>query len=239
MSDRTRPVEREPPAERPADAPGEAPISRLAWARILGRLGAAFLRLQQATWRARVEGLEEVDRLRAAGETVLLVFWHGKYLPLFPILRGREACVFTSRSFRGEIISETGRHFGFDGIQLSDEGQARSFVRMRRALATRRAGAIAVDGPLGPYHVVKPGVIELASRTGCALLPASSAARPAWVQARRWDRMERPLPFARVALVVGPPLRVPRELPQREVAGWTERLGKELDAAGRRARELV
>jgi len=246
MSDRIRPVELGPPGEQPPAvpagnglAPGEARLPRPPWARVLGRLGALLLRLQQATWRTRVEGLDEFDRLLAAGETVLLVFWHGKYLPLFPILRGREACVFTSRSFRGAVLCEVGRHFGFEGVQLSDEGDARSFVRMRRALMVRRAGAIAVDGPLGPDHVVKPGVIELASRSGCALVPASSASRHKWVEARRWDRMERPLPFTRVALVLGGPLRVPRELPHREVAGWAERLAKALEAADRRARELT
>jgi lysophospholipid acyltransferase (LPLAT)-like uncharacterized protein len=225
--------------------PGAAPVPAPAVprptlrARALGWCGATLLHLQRATWRARVEGLAEVDGVLAGGEPVLLVFWHGKYLPLFPLLEGRRACVFTTRSFRGQVISEIGRHFGFEGVQLSDVGEARSFVQMRRALASRRAGAIAIDGPLGPYHVVKPGVIELASRSGCVLMPASSASRRTWVQRRRWDRMERPLPFTRVALVMGPALHVPRDLSQREVAGWQAHVHGALEAAERTAREIV
>jgi lysophospholipid acyltransferase (LPLAT)-like uncharacterized protein len=219
-------------------APPAAPRHHF-WARFLGWWSAAILYLQKATWRTRVEGLAELDRVQAAGETVLMVFWHGKYVPLFPLLKGRRACVFTTRSFRGEIISEVGRHFGFEGVQLSEEGEARSFVRMRKALMSRKAGAIAVDGPLGPYHVVKPGIIELASRSGCVLIPASSASRHKWVRKGRWDRMERPLPFTRVAMVVGPPLRIPRGLAGREVASWQERVHDAVEAADRTAREIA
>lgn len=245
MPDRIGQVERDitpdaaadaaPPASRTPASPSPLTLR----ARVLGGWGATLLRLQRATWRTRVEGLAELDRIVAGGVPVLLVFWHGKYLPLFPLLQGREACVFTTRSFRGQVISEVGRHFGFEGVQLADDGEARSFVQMRRALMARRAGAIAVDGPLGPYHVAKPGVIQLASRLGCVLMPAATASRRTWVQRRRWDRMERPLPFTKVALVLGPPLSVPRDLSQREVAGWQERVREALEAAERTAREIV
>jgi len=247
MADHVRPaddiaLEVAGPTADATPAPGRAVPSRPPhgwWARFLGWLGATLMRVQQATWRTRIEGLAEFDRMRATGAPILLVFWHGKFLPLFPLLRGREACVFTTRSFRGQVIAEVARHFGFEGIQLSDEGEARSFVSMRRALMSRRPGAIAVDGPLGPYHVVKPGVIQLASRTGCALVPVSSASRHAWIRKRRWDRMERPLPFTRVAVVLGPPLHVPRDLSYREVAGSQDRLREALEAADRTARKMI
>jgi lysophospholipid acyltransferase (LPLAT)-like uncharacterized protein len=225
-----------PSGRRGADA---SPAPHARWARVLGGLGAAFLRLHHATWRTRVEGLAEFDRMLAAGETVLLIFWHGKYLPLFPILRGRDACVLTAQSFRGQVLSEIGRRFGFDGVHLPQQGELRAFALMRRALASRRAGGIAADGPLGPNHVVKSGVIELASRSGCALLPVSTASRRKWILKRRWDRMEWPAPFARVALVLGPPLHVPPDLLQREVAGWKERLRDALEAADRTARAMI
>lgn len=71
----------------------------------MGWLFTWLLRLQWVTWRKEVEGLERLDRRLARGERTLVAFWHGKYLPLFTLLRGRSACVFTSQSLRGEVIA--------------------------------------------------------------------------------------------------------------------------------------
>jgi hypothetical protein len=58
---------------------------------------------------------------------------------------------------------------------------------------------------------VKPGVIHLARLTGAAIFPISYAASGA-KRLGSWDRMIVPLPFARVAVVIGEPLSVPREV---------------------------
>lgn len=208
-------------------------------ARMLGWLGARFLSLQCATWHTHVEGLADFDRMLAAGEPVLLTFWHGKFLPLFPFLRGREACVFTTESFRGQVIGALCRHFGYDSVLLPHQDKAQRFEIIRRAMASHRTGAIAVDGPLGPYHMVKPRMIALASRLGFAVVPVSTASSRKKVLRHRWDQMERPALFTRVALAFGPPLHVPPDLSRRELAAWRDRLQQALEAMDRTAEGMI
>jgi hypothetical protein len=91
------------------------------------------------------------------------------------------------------------------------------------------------DGPLGPARQVKHGVIRLAADLGMILLPASAAARPRLVLARRWDRMELPLPFSRIRLTIGPPIVIPRDLGGHSIAWWEEGVREALEAAGKEA----
>jgi hypothetical protein len=69
----------------------------------------------------------------------------------------------------------------------------------------------AVDGPRGPYGVVKPGALALARSANARVIPAGAAARRKVVLDRAWDRFVLPLPFTRVDIVLGAPLSQPDE----------------------------
>jgi len=75
--------------------------------------------------------------------------------------------------------------------------------------------AITPDGPRGPCYVVQEGVMGLAQVTGLPIVPASYYL--GWkLQARSWDRFQIPLPFSRCEMVIGKPVRVPREVSDAE-----------------------
>ena len=210
------------------------------WTRILGFIGAGVLRLQCTTWRVEIEGVDRLDDMLASGKRLLVVFWHGQYLPLFALLRGRNACVFASHSFRGAVICEVCRHFGYTCIRLSPRyNEANLLDLMRSELVTQTAAALAVDGPLGPYHVVKKGAVELASSLGFLLVPVSTASRRKHIMGRRWDRMELPGVFTRVALVAGEPLRIPSGIDHKAIPFWEEKIHKALEAVDKKAINLV
>lgn len=231
---------RGPPKERLMNAAGLQPLPRPRFAaRLTGRFFALLLRLLGATWRRQGEGIDTLDGMLARGEKVMAVFWHGGYLPLFYLLAGRPARILTSRSFRGEVIAAICRRFGYDAGPIPDPGGRTTLDAARRALEGCRLAALAVDGPLGPAHVVKPGAVRLASDLAFAVLPVAAAADRSRVLARRWDRMEIPRPFARLGLVCGEPVRIPAGLPEEEVAVWCGRLRESLEAVERRARKMV
>lgn len=208
-------------------------------ARLLGWLWAALLRLQCASWRKRCEGLERLDAVLNRGERVLFCFWHGKYLPLFALLRGRPACVFTTESARGRVIAAICRRFGYHCVLVPVTGRSHGYELMRRALANERNGGIAVDGPLGPYHRVKRGAVKLASDLGYLIVPASATARRKRVLKYRWDRLELPALCTRVGLAIGEPIAVPSELGPGELQIRVAELGAALEALDRRAAELA
>jgi lysophospholipid acyltransferase (LPLAT)-like uncharacterized protein len=92
--------------------------------------------------------------------------------------------------------------------------------------------AITPDGPRGPCYVVQEGAITLAQVTGLPLVPASYSLT--WkIRLQSWDRFLVPLPFARCEVVVGPPIRVPREITDAEREGLRRQLEAGLRAITR------
>lgn len=227
------------PNRAPSALEASAQRRPAARSRLLAAAWTALCRLQMATWRVRDEGLDRLDRRLARGEGTFIVFWHGKYLPLFGLLRGRSACVFTSLSARGDVIVDLCHRFGYRAIRIPDGGRDQSLQIMRQALTRERAAATAIDGPLGPYHSVKRGPIQLASELGWAVVPVTVAARRRWVAEKRWDRMELPWLFTRIRLAAGEPIEVPGGLTPEAVEVWKGRVGQALDELDARVEASV
>lgn len=216
-----------------------APRRRGVRARLVALAIAAGLRLSFVTWRKRTLGLDRLDRMLAAHEPLIAAFWHGRIAALFPWLAGRQAVIFTSVSRRGDVIAEACQRFGYECVQIPDHGRTHSLAIMKETLARQPVCGVAVDGPLGPYHSVKHGAVELASELGFRIVPISVDADRKWVAKRRWDRHEIPLPFARVVLVAGEPLTVPPRLDADGVVRWSERLRAALIEGDRESTALV
>ena len=195
-----------------------------------GFFRAMALRLICATWRKHVSGLDALDLKLSNNESLIVVFWHGKYFTLLPLLRNRQACVFTSLSSRGDVILDILNRFGFTGVQLPNNGRESSLDIMRWVLSDGKAAAIAVDGPLGPFHVVHRGAIQLASELGHRLVPASVASSPKRIISSRWDKFEMPRLFARVYLVIGEPITIPPDLDRQAVQWWAQLLHEKLES---------
>ena len=70
--------------------------------------------------------------------------------------------------------------------------------------------AITPDGPRGPSGVIQEGIMMMAQKSGCALIPVATYAKPAWF-APTWDKYMVPLPFARALFLIGEPVYVPSD----------------------------
>lgn len=200
--------------------------------KLKGFLLAWVLRLLCLTWRVCFQGREHMDWLYNTESCFLLCFWHGKYVPIFPLLEGYKACVISSQSDRGSIIAEICRNFGYQSAQIPDQASRDSFRLMKEILSQARAGGTAADGPLGPYHQVKYSLIQVASALGFDLLPVSVGSSRKIILNKRWDRMELPLPFTKVCMVFGKPIKVPPNLRSgqiRQLAGHLAKAITDLD----------
>jgi lysophospholipid acyltransferase (LPLAT)-like uncharacterized protein len=207
--------------------------------KLKGLMFAWTLRLQRLTWRVCMEGEQQLDRLYNAGNRFLVCFWHGKYVPIFPLLEGYRACIVSSLSVRGSVIAEICANFGYQSAQIPDHHTHDPLKLMGDVLSDAQAVATAVDGPLGPYHRVKYGIIRMASALGYELLPVSVGSRRKIVLRKRWDRMELPLPFTRVCLVFGRPIQVPSELRHRQLRQITGHLSEAMAALDDEAQHLA
>ncbi|MBD3237861.1 MAG: DUF374 domain-containing protein, partial [Candidatus Eisenbacteria bacterium] len=176
-------------------------------ARWVGRGGSRLIRALGRTWRLRVIGAEHEAEARAGGGFIY-TFWHGRLLPLTYLRRGRGIVVLVSLGRDGEYISQVIHRLGFATVRgSSSRGGLRALLEMARRGRAGQALAFTPDGPRGPRGRVQPGVLITAQRAGIPILPMSVSARPGRFLAS-WDRMLIPGPFARLALVFGPPMRI-------------------------------
>jgi lysophospholipid acyltransferase (LPLAT)-like uncharacterized protein len=182
------------------------------WVSIVGWLIALALRLVYRTLRIRVMDEGGVLAAREQGTTIIATFWHDA-IALMPLMVTRLAWpgqvrVMLSWHRDAEIAARAIGHLGIACVYGSSTRGWLGGVRGLLAASARGEDlAIAPDGPLGPRHEAKDGVVQLARATGRPMIAFGVAAWPA----RRlgsWDRMQLPRPFARVALVLSAPIPV-------------------------------
>lgn len=179
-----------------------------------GWLMATLLRLLYLTLRVTCVDPSDALGRHARGERMVVAFWHDAValMPLLPHRLGWPGRVNVLLSWHkdAEIAGRAMRRLGIGAVRGSS---TRGFVGGWRGLLGAHARgedvAIVPDGPRGPRHKAKDGVVHLAHATGAPIVAFGAAAWPA----RRlgsWDRMQLPRPFARVAIVISEPLVVAR-----------------------------
>jgi lysophospholipid acyltransferase (LPLAT)-like uncharacterized protein len=187
---------------------------RFAWlARLVGAGMALYLRLVART--CRVVGPVTRDQ-------VILTFWHECNMAAFVTarkLRGDVAhASFSTQGFRGTVVTTMLELSGtpvriFELPPEGDRVAGRAFaVRLARLAEEGYSPIVTPDGPFGPAHVAKPGALIVARESGLPVLPWALSVRPAIRLTGRWDRQYLPLPFCRIRLRAGRPIRIgPRE----------------------------
>lgn len=152
-------------------------------------------------------GAAELERCWAAGEPVLMAFWHGRSIMLPFVYRGRGACIMNSTHRDGEIVTRVLERFGISSTRgSSTRGAVPGLLGLLRAFRRGKDLALIPDGPKGPAGVAKGGAAELAVATGAPLFAMAVSCSKGW-RLRTWDRLLLPRPFARMVLVVAGPLR--------------------------------
>ncbi len=191
-------------------------------------LGAGAFRLVGLTLRHRVEGDETLQALHAAGKPAILVSWHGRLLLGVLAFRRYRPVIAVSPSSDGDRIAQIVQRLGWEAARgSSSRGGVRALLARGREVSAGRIAAHIVDGPKGPAGVVKPGLMLLAQRSGAPILPVYVGSRPR-LRAPSWDRMEIPVPFARIQVRIGDPIEVARDLGEDQVESLRQDIEKRL-----------
>jgi lysophospholipid acyltransferase (LPLAT)-like uncharacterized protein len=162
---------------------------------------------------------ESRARLEAAGEPAILAYWHehifvsAAFLRRHYLARGRPLTVLASHSQDGELVARIARRFGVRVVRGSTSRGGREGLRALHREIVRHGSSLVIlpDGPRGPRHEVKAGLVVLSQLSGAPVVPMAFAASRAW-HLGSWDRMAVPRPGCRVRVLVGEPVQVPREL---------------------------
>ena len=146
------------------------------------------------------------------GRPFVVAMWHGDELGLICFSRFYHLSTMTSWSKDGELMDYVLRKLGFETARGSSSRGGSSALRGLMRLARQGwSPVITVDGPRGPVHKAKPGVLELARMTGLPVFPCAMACSRHIPLHRSWDLANLPTPFAKVQIYWGEPIIVERE----------------------------
>jgi lysophospholipid acyltransferase (LPLAT)-like uncharacterized protein len=195
-------------------------------------LAAGFIRLLHWTQNLDIIGEEGPREFWDRGERVILSLWHDQILLMIPSYRGPGTRLLISQSRDGELLARTMHRFGQGTIRGSSSRKGRAAFREMVQLTTEPFDfGITPDGPRGPRHQLKPGVVELARLTGRPVIPLAFACSRGH-RFGSWDRFLLPYPFGRAVFCYGPPLRI---APGEDRTAFGERLQAAMEENDRRA----
>ena len=178
-----------------------------------------LLYLYAKTLRMKIENAEVFLNHIKNGGRILFASWHQRFFGGFyaPRIFNLPQSIMISRSRDGDFIAAVVTRIGWRAVRGSSSlGGKEALKEMIQALMADRMGVHIVDGPLGPPHIIKPGLISLAQRTGAVICPLYISYEHPWIF-DSWDRFMVPKPFSRVLLRFEKDLTpVPSELDTRQ-----------------------
>ncbi|HYX31950.1 MAG TPA: lysophospholipid acyltransferase family protein [Oligoflexus sp.] len=173
--------------------------------------------------------LREQTTLLTERHIVAYACWHQNALPTVMAHTWRRLAILVSRSFDGEVIAFVAKKFGIHSARgSSSRGGLEALRQLIKLTKEGYEVGITVDGPRGPRHEVKGGVIALASRTGVPILPTASRGRRTWILHKSWDQFRFPKPFTEILVLYGTPMQIPHRLTDNEVQEYQKKLGDAL-----------
>jgi lysophospholipid acyltransferase (LPLAT)-like uncharacterized protein len=179
---------------------------------VAGVLAAVIIRLLYSSIRWKREG--DCEQFKYFPTGFVLTFWHGRMVMMPRLYRqGRKIPpqgihMLISEHGDGRIIATAVRLLGVRSVAgSSSRGGRRALLEL---ITRGRTGAdigFTPDGPRGPRHVCKGGVVMAALATQSPVYPVTYSVDRKW-QLRSWDGMIIPKPFSRGVFIVGEPIFV-------------------------------
>jgi len=175
--------------------------------------GLLIVRLLSMSYRLKLMDEENERRLLEAKGSLIYASWHQRFFPGIAFFSSRKPIsIMISRSLDGEMAARVVNVLGWKPVRgSSSRGGKEALEELKTlALSQYKVGHI-VDGPRGPFGVIKPGLLKIAQAADLSIVPTITSSQQKWVFAS-WDRFMVPKPFSRVIIRFGTPIQVPLDL---------------------------
>jgi lysophospholipid acyltransferase (LPLAT)-like uncharacterized protein len=172
---------------------------------VLSRLAWFFYKSLWLTWKIRV--VEHPDLLNdlSKQKSVIFAHWHGHELVLMPMIQRYKLATMISTSKDGQIMNyAVSKMSGVYSSGSSTRQGAQALLGLVRLMKSGKSACVAVDGPKGPLHEVKPGVFELSKLTGAKIFASGVHVDRFFVSRKSWNKAVLPKPFANVTIYFAP-----------------------------------
>lgn len=200
--------------------------------KIIAQLIYYIIRVLHLTYRYEFVGLENKEKARALhpNKTFAYALWHQNLIGAIFSHIGEKFTMVISESKDGELVAVTCEKFGHKPARgSSTRGGKKALMEIVRNMNKGFPGALTVDGPKGPAHVAKPGIIEIARLCHCAILPLSPYASNNWVFKKSWDQFRIPKPFSKIIVVIGEPIMIDENISREQFDTIAFELGKKIE----------
>jgi lysophospholipid acyltransferase (LPLAT)-like uncharacterized protein len=180
---------------------------------VLSYVGLFLVKVLSSTYRLRiVDPRKERDCIEKDG-SIIYASWHQRFFPGVTFFATRRPIsILISQSRDGEFASHIVNILGWHAVRGSSSKGGSEGLQQLKELARKgyKIGHI-VDGPKGPFSVIKPGLLRIAQVSGKAIIPTITSSQRKWTF-RSWDRFMVPKPFSRVIIRFGDPIYIPPDL---------------------------
>lgn len=199
---------------------------------LLPWIGWIVYRLWSATWRIQCHESEGLKLAKKNGEPLVFAHWHGDELKIMPLIGPYRIATMISTSKDGDLMDFAIRKLGGATSRgSSTRGGVGALKGLIRLMGEGYRASMAVDGPKGPLHKVKPGVFELSRLAKAKVVPTGAATNRAIVFKKSWNKAELAKPFAKISVYFGDPLPIVTRDESAKDPALTERLEREIAKA--------
>lgn len=170
----------------------------------------------------------------------IYALWHANQCCIFGIKNKHNTSIMISRSRDGEIVATGVESLGIKTVRGSSnrQGSVEATMKLIDRLKNGEDAALTIDGPNGPLHKVKNGVIEIAKLSGCPIIPLTWYSPQIWfIKMPSWDKMTVPIWDTNLINLYGEPIYIPKDLPSNEYETYKEKLKQALFELDRRCPE--
>ena len=172
----------------------------------------------------RTEIIDEDNSIAGKNPPAITVTWHNRLL-FFPAMFDRwereHTVAVISASRDGEYIADLCRQFGIKSVRGSSSRKAVQVLlgATKAILKEKKYVSFTPDGPRGPKYHMSKGPIHVASSLGAPILPIAVNYSSYW-SLKSWDGFQIPKPWAKITLVMGHEIHIPKDLDDAGMEEW-------------------
>ena len=183
------------------------------------------------TYRFKYFGIKNLEDALSYSNTgsYCLATWHEHTIATILSQTGISYCALVSQSKDGDFVSFILKRLGHKTARgSSSRGGKNARQLVKKYLNNSFPAAFTVDGPRGPRHKSKPGIIKTAHETQTAILPVTTIAKSYWTLPKTWDQTKIPKPFSKVICQYGPIIKIPNDFEDKNLQNYLDILNNSL-----------
>ena len=199
--------------------------------KLVAAIAVVIVKLLFRTCRVRAHGdVEGISPYEGTGDRrYLYCIWHDQLMMTVFTGRPQNMAGLVSQHQDGSYLADALKMVGITPVRGStNRGGARA---MRELLDTIRQLHVAItpDGPRGPRHELKQGLVFLASHGGRSIVATAYTCRRCWRIKGSWTDMMIPKPFTTIYIRATAPMEIPPRLKRDGLQEYTDRLQAEME----------